>query len=1417
MADASTIEQLNYEVILKDDKFQDKIQKVQALANTFNTTMTQALTVLGQFGKDGAGSVRSLEAALKSTTKQAEDLSKSLNGMPNKKISATIQSVNGLNVGLSTSNRLLTTLSQLTGVAFGAIGVRRFLSTLIDITGQFEVQKMALRNMLQDLDGADKIFEDLYNFSSQSTYRFSELAKYAKQLAAFNIDQSNLLETTKMLGDVASGVGVSMDRLILAYGHVKSSGFLRGIQLRSFSQNGVPILEELSKMFTEIEGKAVSLGDVFDKMTKREIGFEMVEEAFRRMTSEGGKFYQMQEVLAKTLSGQINILKGKWENLMYAIGESQDGILKGVVTSLTNIVSNMESFGNAVKEAIVVFAAYRAGLILTTVATEGLAAATNIGLLGAFKKAFAFIAKNPLALLAAGIALAVVEIVKVNNALSDTEKITKALNDETQKYYNSLANEQRELDILIGRVKAATEGTEEYSAAKAALEKRFDPYIQQLRNEGVAVSDLTALYSGLVTKIRDAQREKYLERAQTAIVDAYGVARDNIERSTQGIIKEISTSLGRQLTGLEEGSIRHYIETGEKNETFKSLSGVLDAPRFRRVGGSISTGPELTVQDRSFSDRLLELMNRETDAADTYATAMQDAAARFGQARKEIVGGEEAPENIIKITSVVEGIKKIDAELASLRNKAKSSGGITETEQKRIEALTEDREEQVKLYKSIMGSDYDKAVKSSAEAQEDAQKKERERIKASITLLEKYRDAREKLEPFFGAETGSQLVKIFGKSNDYDTLDEQIKKLCDDLRRLGDDGAQAAEQIEARLGLDKTSSIIKAQKALQKWQETLSKWMKDWGGGDYHGIEYDIDKVVREYNNEDSEITKDYNESLSQIIEAHWGNAEAIKAEIEALDRLVAARRAANANTQQEKLNDLASKYVKENTKNLNLRDWSDKSIRQVRDLYKTLSNLASGEVVIDETLRNRLTNAGLKIEDFSKLAKEEFEKLSESAKEELVKKFGTIIKEVTNDLNAVAKGIKEFADAAGDAGLSEAMEAFSFGVESIGNFAEKAMSGDWIGAVTGYVASLATAFFQAQAAVAKFDATLRAARETARRDNLLTLLGEDSIFGASGAGKVRNAIEVMQKARASMNASSQPGTFNRNRTFWDSIGMTGRRLSFSLSELADSVGRDLYDSYGNLNADTLQVILDAYDDLGQAEKEWITRAINDSEAYSKAMEQLDGVMESVFGNIASQATDYIVDTWAEGKDAVLDYTDSLDDVARAYAKLITQSMLIESVFTDDFKERLRARFSDGDTAGAMELIMDGMEQMSAMAPQITEALEPLRPYLKPGSSDSSNTLAAGISKELVEGNSTLIASYMNALRADVSVMRTMQTSGWQDVRLVRESIPTYTEYFAKIEANTYDQAQATHAILAKLQGIIAPSSNGGSAVRTMK
>ena len=97
-----------------------------------------------------------------------------------------------------------------------------------------------------------------------SPFRLKELVTYTKQLAAYRVEASKLYDTTKMLADVSAGLGVDMQRLILAYGQVKAANYLRGTELRQFSEAGINILGELSKYFSELEGRAVSVSEVFE-------------------------------------------------------------------------------------------------------------------------------------------------------------------------------------------------------------------------------------------------------------------------------------------------------------------------------------------------------------------------------------------------------------------------------------------------------------------------------------------------------------------------------------------------------------------------------------------------------------------------------------------------------------------------------------------------------------------------------------------------------------------------------------------------------------------------------------------------------------------------------------------------------------------------------------------------------------------------------------------------------------------------------------------------------------------------------------------------------------------------------------------------------------------------------------------------
>jgi uncharacterized protein YdgA (DUF945 family) len=69
---------------------------------------------------------------------------------------------------------------------------------------------------------------------------------------------------------------------------------LNGRDLRDFANAGVPLLETLSEML----GKTSS--EIKDMVENGEISAEMVEQAFMKMTEEGGKFADMMKQTADT-------------------------------------------------------------------------------------------------------------------------------------------------------------------------------------------------------------------------------------------------------------------------------------------------------------------------------------------------------------------------------------------------------------------------------------------------------------------------------------------------------------------------------------------------------------------------------------------------------------------------------------------------------------------------------------------------------------------------------------------------------------------------------------------------------------------------------------------------------------------------------------------------------------------------------------------------------------------------------------------------------------------------------------------------------------------------------------------------------------------------------------------------------------
>lgn len=187
------------------------------------------------------------------------------------------------------------------------------------VTAEFELQRVALGSLLQNISEADILFERIKQAAVKSPFEVKDLVAYTKQLSAYQIEQNELYDTMMRLADLSAGLGVDMQRLILAYGQVKSASVLRGQEMRQFTEAGIPLVQALADKFTELRGRMVSTAEVFDLVSKRAVSFEMVKEVLEDMTSVGGQFYRMQEKQAETLAG-------KWSNLKDSISIMYDEI-----------------------------------------------------------------------------------------------------------------------------------------------------------------------------------------------------------------------------------------------------------------------------------------------------------------------------------------------------------------------------------------------------------------------------------------------------------------------------------------------------------------------------------------------------------------------------------------------------------------------------------------------------------------------------------------------------------------------------------------------------------------------------------------------------------------------------------------------------------------------------------------------------------------------------------------------------------------------------------------------------------------------------------------------------------------------------------------------------------------------------------
>lgn len=560
---AKTIEELDFKLVVDNKDFDKQIKQAKQQAAEMNISLSKLLELRKESGSLSAKEYQTLKRLDNLESNRRINAEKEL-AAHTRRLAAEESVVSAKKRGNDlqlTHNRLLNEAKNI-ALSYASIwGAKKLVSSIIETTAEFELQRTTLAAMLQDAEKANQIFEQMKVFSVKSPFSFKELATYAKQLSAYSVPVGELYNTTKMLADVSAGLGVGMDRLVLAYGQVRSAAFLRGQEVRQFTEAGIPILEELRKQFVALGEEGITTADVFDKISQRLVPFEMVNKVFQDLTSEGGKFYKMQEVQSETLRGKISNLKDAYMIMFDEIGSSNNSLLKGGVDVVRKLAENYEKVGRALVVLVSTYGGYRAALALVKVA-ELAAMQAHLGNVGAIKglgaaievltkksSAYALVQKliakfNPWA--AIGAAVAALGTVFITSQIH-ASKFRQELEGIANTKFNEAEKSAETFKKLSDQLKNSTEGSQAYRDAISELNRQYGDYLPNLLNEKNALTEILRVENEITNAIYARAKAYASEEGEKKIIDEFGGKESKAAESLRYRLMNFRTSDGAQI------------------------------------------------------------------------------------------------------------------------------------------------------------------------------------------------------------------------------------------------------------------------------------------------------------------------------------------------------------------------------------------------------------------------------------------------------------------------------------------------------------------------------------------------------------------------------------------------------------------------------------------------------------------------------------------------------------------------------------------------------------------------------------------------------------------------------------------------------------------------------------------------------
>ncbi len=194
--------------------------------------------------------------------------------------------------------------------------------------GEFEGKVMAFSRLFGGENFAKEMLDDLRKFSGESNFTFGGSVQFAQRLRAMGFEARDLIPIMGTLGDAVAATGGGhdeLDRVILAFGQIRTRGKLAQQEINQLSQANIPAMEILAENLHLTDEQLKDIG---------RHGIDSATAINALLAGLSSRYGGQMEVFLKSMPGQLHQLRNQWEMLRLEIGKPLVPGTKGLVQGL---------------------------------------------------------------------------------------------------------------------------------------------------------------------------------------------------------------------------------------------------------------------------------------------------------------------------------------------------------------------------------------------------------------------------------------------------------------------------------------------------------------------------------------------------------------------------------------------------------------------------------------------------------------------------------------------------------------------------------------------------------------------------------------------------------------------------------------------------------------------------------------------------------------------------------------------------------------------------------------------------------------------------------------------------------------------------------------------------------------------------